>query len=454
MKGRRKVVAEAEKRIDLLVSRIEDIIRGAESEYLFHLVYLFPNIFAELAKKRRIYEHYFIYNITWLKATNGLSLALNRILPKCLPLKHLSTLNIRKFEKTFGKNLFLLLDTCYDIGKWLYILGNKYMDRIMVENGKPKPYYHEKRSSAFQDYVDRVAVDKGYASWLSWFYSKLRENYKLINALDAYFQQEYGFRLDDIKNASMYLEKLVETNRVIVPRNEVHGVFTKNIRSGRADRLLKELTFDGSGKDLFRSPLIPLRGGYFLIAKWVFSLGMHFESWIRPAIESNYGIYSDFIGKTFEKYVEDGISPFVDMVQSNIEIKKEEYPDIERDFEIDIVAIKGSSAFLISCKGGKKELPKLQLSKMWAEFPEKEIKHRIRENKKEIKELIELYGAVTSNTNILKDLCLKGKKITPLIVYSTVQPSSLKELREMYGIPQLVSVVTVEELKRMLANLR
>ena len=223
--------------------------------------------------------------------------------------------------------------------------------------------------------MDKVAVDEGYARWLSWFYGKLGECYRLINALDAYFQREYRFRLNDLRNASIYLEKLVETDRVIVPRNEVHQVFTKNIRSGRADRLLKELTFDGSGKDLFRSPLIPLRGGYFLIARWVFSLGMHFESLVRPAIESDEkirGIYSDFIGKAFEEYVKDGIMPLEDVVRTNIKIARKRYPEIERDFEIDMVAIKGDYAFLISCKGGKKELPKLQLAKMWAEFPERE----------------------------------------------------------------------------------
>ena len=456
IKGRRKVVAEAKKQIDLLVSRIEGLIKGAESESLFHLVYYFPNIFAELAKERRIYEHYFIYNIKWLRATNGLSLALNRILPKHLPLKHPSMLNIRKLERTFRKNLFLLLDTCHDIGKWLYISENKYVDRITVDDGKPESYYRGKDSSAFQEYVDKVAVDEGYARWLSWFYSKLRENYELINALDAYFQRECRFRLDDIRNASMYLEKLMEGNRVIVPRNEVHKVFTKNIRSGRADRLLKELTFDGSGKDLFKSPLIPLRGGYFLIAKWVFSLGMHFESWVRPAIESEdiYGIYSDFIGRTFEKYVKDNIGPLVDAVRSNVKITKKRYPSIKHGFEIDMIAVKGNFAFLVSCKGGKKELPKLQLSKMWAEFPEKEIRHRIRENKREIKEIWEQYETLTSNKRILEDLGLEGKKIIPLVVYATVQPLSLEKIKNMYEIPWPVSVVTVEELKSIIMNVR
>lgn len=455
IKGRRRVVAEAERQIDLLISRVEDLIKGAESEYLFYTVYLFPNIFARLAEKRRICEHYFIYDITWLRATNGLSLALNRILPKYLPLKHPSMLSVGKLEKTIERNLPLLLDACYDIGKWLYILGNRHIDRIIVDNGKPKPYHRGKGSSTFQEYVDKVAVDEGYARWLSWFYRKLGENYKLISAIDEYFRQKWRFGLYDVRNASIYLQKLVESGRVIVPRNEVHQVFTKNVRSGRADRLLKELTFNGSGKDLFRSSLIPLRGGYFLIARWVFSLGMHFESWVRLAIESDEkirGIYSDFIGKAFEEYVKDSIMPLADVVRTNIKITRKRYSEIERDFEIDMLAIKGDYAFLISCKGGKKELPKLQLAKMWAEFPEREIRRRIMENKKEIKEIWEQYKIVMSNKRILEDLDLEGRKIIPSVVYAMVQPLSLESLRKMHGILQPVLVVTIEELKNVIAN--
>ena len=204
------------------------------------------------------------------------------------------------------------------------------------------------------------------------------------------------------------------------------------------------------------SSLIQLRGGYFLIAKWIFSFGMHFESWVRPAIESEeiYGIYSDFIGKTFEKYVKDNIGPLVDAVRSNVKITRKRYLSIKRGFEIDAIAVKGNFAFLVSCKGGKKELPKLRLSRMWAEFPEKEIRHRIRENKREIKEVWEQYETLTSNKRILEDLGLEGKKIISLVVYATVQPLSLEKIRNMYEIQWPVLVVTVEELKSIIMNVR
>lgn len=463
VKGREKVVTEARNGINILMSKIEGIIKGAESEYLFHIVYLFPNLFVTLSRQRKIDEHYFVYNITWLRATNGLTLALNRILPKFLPLKRLSLLNVKRLEKTFGGNLFYLLEACYGIGKWLYILENRAVNRIIIEDGKVKPYYRRRQSSIFQEYVDKVAVDEGYAHWLSWFYKKIGRNYRLINALDKYFEQEHKFRLNDLVNASMYLEKLIKDNRIIVRKNEIHEVFSKNIRSGRAERLLKELTFVEEGKNLYKSPLIPLKRGYFLVARWVFSLGMHFETWVRPAIESRgiYGIYSDFIGKTFEKYVKDLIEPLVDKCQSKVKITEKEYPEIKPwlseselkkrgMFEIDIIAVRGESAFLISCKGGKKELPKLQISKMWAEFPERDIRYRVRKNKKEVKEMWTEYECVVSNKSIVKNLGLEGKKMVPVVVYSTVQPLSLEKLRELHNVPPIMKVITAEELKNMI----
>ena len=101
VKGKRQVVDEARNQLASLISETERAIKGAESEYLFHVTYLFPNLFASLAKKRQIKNiHYTIYDITWLRATNGLTFALNRILPKFVPLE-LLTVDV-KFEKTFS----------------------------------------------------------------------------------------------------------------------------------------------------------------------------------------------------------------------------------------------------------------------------------------------------------------------------------------------------------------
>lgn len=107
IEGKQEVINEARNQIDTLVSEIEYMIKGAESEHIFHIIYLFSNLFASLAKQYQTNAHYSVYNITWLRAITGLTLALNEILPKFLPLKPLTRLDAGEFEKTFRENLFL-----------------------------------------------------------------------------------------------------------------------------------------------------------------------------------------------------------------------------------------------------------------------------------------------------------------------------------------------------------
>lgn len=52
IEGRGKVVEEAENQINKLISEIEQMIKGSESEYLFHVVYIYPNLFASPTKPR------------------------------------------------------------------------------------------------------------------------------------------------------------------------------------------------------------------------------------------------------------------------------------------------------------------------------------------------------------------------------------------------------------------
>lgn len=236
-------------------------------------------------------------------------------------------------------------------------------------------------------------------------------------------------------------------------------MFTKNIRSRRAEKLIAALTF-GENKDLWRSPLIPVKKGFYLIASWVFQLRMHFHSWIYPILEQNYEKFAGFAGRLFEDYVKDRIKMAVDNIRSNIVIREREYPEIrlwlkkmnkKGEFEIDILAIKDDTAFVISCKGGRKDLPRLMISRMWGEIPEKDILDRIDKNKEEIKELVLICNCIKSNDKILRNLGLYDKKIEPLIVYPSVQPLSISEIREAYNIePTEPRIVTVSELENKL----
>jgi len=77
--------------------------------------------------------------------------------------------------------------------------------------------------------------------------------------------RKHGFNLNDLAGTSEYLAQLYkrlkeEKQLPIIYKNKLHEVFSKNIRSARSSKLLNALIF-GKGKDLMRSPLIPLEGG-------------------------------------------------------------------------------------------------------------------------------------------------------------------------------------------------
>lgn len=105
------------------------------------------------------------------------------------------------------------------------------MDKIAIEGRKAKPFYDRDEASHFQEYVDKVAVNEEHVNWLHWFYGKLGENYEIMKLLNENLEHEHGFRLDDLRNASLYLESLTKNNKIMIPKNEVHTVFSKNIPS-------------------------------------------------------------------------------------------------------------------------------------------------------------------------------------------------------------------------------
>ena len=487
--GRKNVIKIANEHINKLISRIEEIIRGSEQEYLLHLVCLYPELFAELAKKIVENGDKYTYNITWLRAATGFTLALNRILPEHLPLKHISTLNVKKFEKTTAnlEEYLKLILISHTIGTWQYILENKYINKIKIEIEKiigetveiPRTYYTAEKESLYRRYMIEVFKFYRTEEYKMWFNIIYREKFRdsdLIKFIDNYLFENYGFYLDDLVGALLYLEHLTEQKQPYFDRNKIHEVFTKNIRSGRAEKLLKALTFD-KDKDLQKSPLIPVKGGYYLIAGWVFKLRMHIYSWIHRILEQkqNYSKFAEHAGRLFEEYVKKQIEGLVDEIRLNVSIRECEYPEIRQwldemgkkgEFEIDIFAIKGDTAFIISCKGGRKELPRLMVSKMWGEIPEKDIQNRIEKNKKDIKELRLICACIMSSDSILRSLGISGKKVEPLVVYPLVQPLSVPELRavELGNVHQKLSteletltdpkIVTVGELESIIKKVR
>ena len=308
--------------------------------------------------------------------------------------------------------------------------------------------------------------NEDYLDWLDWFYPRLRNHKNFINALDEYLLRRYGFKLNDLANASEYLESLYsqfkeEKKFPIIYKNKLHEVFTKNIRDARASRLLNALIF-GKGKDLMKSPLIPLEGGDLLIAGWVFELHLHFDAWIKLAMEEEprlWDIYANIAGREFEEYVASKVSESGYKVFRNVIVSEEEFPQISEclqrlgkkgSFELDIVVIAGGKIYVVSCKGGKKEIPKLYKSKYWVFPSEKEIIDRLNENIREAHEIIEEARCLRKHRDIVAKLFNADvKEIVPVLVYAFPQPLAIDKFKTRSGLPEDITIVTPKQLSEL-----
>ncbi len=99
--GGQRVIDKVREMIDKLKKEIYRAIRPCSHEALFNLVFMFPNLFATLSKKKED-KHRLHLDITWIRAVVAMTTALNHILPNFIPLKPPSRLEPDKFEKSFG----------------------------------------------------------------------------------------------------------------------------------------------------------------------------------------------------------------------------------------------------------------------------------------------------------------------------------------------------------------
>ncbi len=204
--GRQRVINKAREMTDKLKKEIYMAIKPYGYEVLFNLVFLFPNLFATLAKKEEV-KHRLRLDITWTRAVIAITTALNYLLPSFIPLKPLSRLEPNKFEESF-KVLLYIASKLFDLAKWLFILENKYIDKVIVQDSTPDIYLSEEHKEVIIKYVNILFSSDDYLDWLNWFYPRLRNYRDFINALDKYLLKRYGFKIDDLANASEYLERL------------------------------------------------------------------------------------------------------------------------------------------------------------------------------------------------------------------------------------------------------
>ena len=435
VEGRDSIVSTANKKIEELSGQSKSIIR-----YMGGIlyVYVYPYLLSGLATKSKDSR---IYDPEWLRTTTTITYSLNEILPKYIPLNIPPT---GPTAITLGKNAELI-DFLTNIGKWCFVRDNKYIRKIRYKDYDILSINEDENYDIYRDYINKSSIDIEYLDFINNFYKYIFTHEKFINKLNGYLIKNYKFNLEDLRNATILLEKLVEDKEFIISKTHIHMVFTKNIRKRRAEKLLKALTFNKENNDLFKAPLIPMKNRRFFVAHWILRLHYHFASWIEPIIEKENisGMYRNLQGRYFEKTSYEAIRPNVDSIYKNIIFSVSEYPSIKsclqklgkkNKLETDIITSKNNKLFLISCKGGKKEIPKSSRLKLWAVFPYAEIKDKINDNLKNMREI----GVESDCIKNMKEIHLeKSKKIEiskynviPVLLYAKIQPLYFKEIRE------------------------
>lgn len=451
--GRDNVYSKAIRCIITLKAQIKDALNGRTDELLF-LAMMNPSIYSGMSKE--LGKKLMNYDALWWRATNALNSALNEILPGYVPLRPLEKLREDVLESITGEEVILLNSLLTDLGKWNYVKDNKYIKKVIVENGSPMGGLYEGQYTCLGEYVQRASTDTEELEWLDQFYSFMFANQPFLAKLNAACRSSYGFRLDDLATASINLGKLVEEKERIIESRWLRVQLQTQTKDQSADKLYESLVFPNE-HSLQGSPLIPLEGGRLLVADWVFRFHLHFDHYVRKILDSTEisGDYANYIGHEFEQHVISSIRSKVSSMNGPRRITVQHVPSIGKylhemhkseGFEIDVVATIDSHAFLISCKGGKKALPKLTFSRMWAEYPEDEILARIDENKDEMEEIMLESQCVQSEPDAANFFGVSGKTVYPILVYSSPQPLSFENIRKEFGVGLDVPITTPQKL--------
>jgi hypothetical protein len=461
IQGRDSVVEESKTKIAKILDEISRQVKGRESQFI-HEIILGNRILFQMAKNGNEQSTgYLRYNASWYRITNDFTIALSRIIPRLSPIYRVKlSLRLNTLYEEFAESFFLALW----LGRWIQLLECKWFDCIEVDNIKVRPISYsisDELNKAIQEYVDQVIDINDYAFFYNWFFKKeLPRAKKFLRKLNQTFINTHGFEFVDLVNSVEYFESLIADDVLEIHRSKVQEVFSKNLRSGRASKLLKALIFT-NGSNLFKSPLISLEGGYFLIVDWPFNMGQVLNLWFIDTIRSNaiIGDYGKLLGTSFEGFIKQEIQPYANNIRKNVVIQKNKCPQSiywpvrkASKFEIDIIATRDEYAYLISCKGGKTELPKDLFSQLFAEFHYDEIINRIDENEIEILEIMDELKFIDDSKELKKKLGINNKTLIPVIVYAKVQPLQCRVLREIKGVPEEVRIITLNGLLKLLRN--
>ncbi len=457
---RPKIENEAKRRIESLTTEIKGQISGKESEFFYVVPNFYLGFFEGLSRFGKPNKDIVTKrDPIWWRGTNSFIGALQTILPSIIPLKTFRQFSVERLKEFFDKHIF---ETTFQelivLGSWVHIEQDTNVRSVRIENGVPQPFTNN-YSTSWQLYVEKVSSSDEGTRVMDQLYSKLFSDVSLRSQINASLMSRFGFSLDNLIQATEFLREIVQEGPVhIYYRNKLQEVFQKNIRSAEADKLFQELVFSG-GKSLRTSPMVPVFGGQLLVLPWILNLGSVFDEMLRSAMSerSLSGKIADFMGKTaFEQYVAEKVQKLGLIPIRNIEVKAGKYPGIapilgkKTAFELDLLVSSDNKGYVISCKGGKKELPRLSYDQQWAEFPESDIRSRICDNIKDMEEISRNAQCFRANQILSKDYGVDGKELIPVVVYASIQPLSVDEIRRESSVHSDAIVTTPDGLCKIL----
>ena len=452
---------EANKKISKLSSEIATLISGKESEFFYIVPNFYLDAFEGLSRNGQSATDIRKRDPTWWRGTNSFIGALETILPDLIPLKTFREMNVDDVKEIFENHVFeRTFQRLLKLGNWIHVKQDVNVRCIQTQDDAAQPCT-KNYTQSYQDYVSKVSSSDEGTRVLDNLYSKLFADGHLWSKINSSLKSIYGFSIDNLAGASEFLRWVVQNGVIhIYPSNEIRKIFQKNVRNKEADNLFKHLIFE-KGKSLRTSPMVPVVRGQLLVLPWILSLGSVFDEPLRTAMKQNNlaGEIGNFMGKVaFENYVAEKVQGIGFTPQRKIEIKVSKYPGIastlgmNTGFELDLLVPANGKGYVISCKGGKKELPRLSYDQQWAEYPEHDIKIRINENKEHLEEISKIAGCFRSNKNLAQDYGVDGLDITPVVVYASIQPLSIDRIRREEGVNCDALVRTTDELCEMLSK--
>ena len=452
---------EANKKISKLSSEIATLISGKESEFFYIVPNFYLDAFEGLSRNGQSATDIRKRDPTWWRGTNSFIGALETILPDLIPLKTFREMNVDDVKEIFENHVFeRTFQRLLKLGNWIHVKQDVNVRCIQTQDDAAQPCT-KNYTPSYQDYVSKVSSSDEGTRVLDNLYSKLFADGHLWSKINSSLKSIYGFSIDNLAGASEFLRWVVQNGVIhIYPSNEIRKIFQKNVKNKEADNLFKHLIFE-KGKSLRTSPMVPVVRGQLLVLPWILSLGSVFDEPLRTAMKQNNlaGEIGNFMGKVaFENYVAEKVQGIGFTPQRKIEIKVSKYPGIastlgmNTGFELDLLVPANGKGYVISCKGGKKELPRLSYDQQWAEYPEHDIKIRINENKEHLEEISKIAGCFRSNKNLAQDYGVDGLDITPVVVYASIQPLSIDRIRHEEGVNCDALVRTTDELCEMLSK--